>query len=645
MADFWNPTGTASLMSPTPGPSQAAIKRFARAGRGRSRRESKRHFTLALEEPAVRRRQKLALLRGSHMRKPARDRSRLRAFVRSPRAITGVAAVLVASGILLAAPTALAAGAPPAPATVAARLGANHIPAEVVILVDTSKSMEWDGLYPVVKRELPRFMDELKKQDPHDTVGVVVFGTRHDTRVIYLGPPTTAVSLPPRASSNATDFGYAFQKALDILSRASSKVKVGGVLLLSDGTLNAVGDPHYNGYSAPGWARLRSRAHRLGMTLTGYGFPLRGDRAGIDSVNRALDAVFTHRVTLGPNLGDLGRELSLADQKIMNDRVASAVQPDSGKGIRVAWRELPGSAQTPALDLGTGHAELRLQLTAMTQRVPLDVAGLTVTASGFPVTVTGSVAGGGRSLAPGQSVTVPVRLTWQPVSRRSLSLGGGRAVHGRLTLTGRVTSPYTSAIKDGFDDRSFAVGGLTGEESAPLVGTIPGPVNDTPWLAALVVLLVAAAGAAGLSTQMGGRLILVHPEHAPVAIALHRLPWISRSTQKLIGIPGRVTVLGAIRRKRIRVHLRLGQQTDTVVMKPWDQAVIAGVHVIHELKRGSLGTGETDPASEAESQTSHGHGKSVTGTDAQSLSAGAGAGRWHRADDRARDGVGGSEQD
>lgn len=520
-------------------------------------------------------------MRGARCRRSFR---RVRSRGYRPAVLAAFAGAALVSAAVTPAP-ASAASAPPSPSVVAQRLGANEVPAELVILVDTSRSMKWDGLYPVVERELPRFLSALKKQDPRDTVAIVVFGARKDTKTVYLGPPKTKIGLPAKPSSNATDFGYAFEKALGILGRAPATVKVGGVLLLSDGTLNAAGDPRYDGYSAPGWASLRSKARAMHMSLTGYGLPLRADRAGIASVNRALGMVFAHRTTLGPAFGDLGRELGLARQKVMDDRVASAVRPDTGKGIRVAWPALPGSGGAPALDLRQGHADLRLTLTAMTHKVPLDVTGLRVRASGLPVPVTASLTTGSAHLAPGQSLTVPVHLEWPPLQATPSAASVG-PVRGRLDVTGHVTSPFTHAIRAGFGDRSFAVGGLNGEDSAVLMAGIPGPFHAGPWLIAVLIAAVAAAVAVGLRTQMGGRLILVPPGHAPVTLTLPRFPLISRSTEKLIGVPGRLTVQGTLRRRRMRLRLRLGDKAGSVVMKPWDQAFVAGVQVIHEPRRG-----------------------------------------------------------
>src|SRR6516162_9312539 len=80
-----------------------------------------------------------------------------------------------------------AAGVTPAPASVvAADLGADKIPAALVILVDTSASMAPPaGLYPRVHEQLPKFLAALARQDPQDQVAVVQFASKAATRTIY----------------------------------------------------------------------------------------------------------------------------------------------------------------------------------------------------------------------------------------------------------------------------------------------------------------------------------------------------------------------------------------------------------------------------------------------------------------------------
>ena len=495
--------------------------------------------------------------------------------------ITASAAVVLSVLSALGAPAALAAG-PTAPATVAARVGANKVPAELVVLVNISASMSWDGLYPKVQQELPHFLGNLRKQDPQDTVAVVVFGTQQDTQTVYFGSPTSSIQLPVSATSSATDFGYAFQKALGILSQARPRYKVGGVLLMSDGELDAPGDPRYATNHSPGWGRLRTLAQGLSMSVTGYGLPLTTNSTFTNSVRTTLGLVFTQRDTLTPDPSDLGQELSVAGEQIMASRVARAVQRDNGRGARVTWIGLPGSGGAAALDLGrTGAANFRVRLTSTTKRVPLSVAGLSVTSNGFPVPITGSLPGGAHRLAPGQSVTLPVHLTWPPASGGVSLFGRSRLVTGRLTLNGRVTSPYSSAIRDTFGDQAFKVGGLAGRASPSAAASVPGGSAAMVWVIIILVILAVAAGLLLLRARLDGSLVLNPPDQDPGVLYMPRRPWVVWPTEDLIRIPGRITVRSSLLSKQMRIVLQLDGATGRGILQPGGRRIIAGVDVIH----------------------------------------------------------------
>ncbi len=487
----------------------------------------------------------------------------------------------------LAAPAASASG-PVDPATVAARLGANNVPAEIVILVDVSGSMTADGLYPQVQQELPSFLGRLKQQDPQDIVAVVVFGTPRDTQTVYFGSPTADITLPATATSADTDFGYAFQQALGILSQAKARIKIGGVLLMSDGELDAPDDPQYATYSAPGWAKLRTMEQGLAMAVTGYGLPLSPNQAYIDSVNTALGQVFSQRQTLTSDLGDIGAQLNLASGRIMDSRVASAAGPDSGRGVRVTWVGLPGSVGASALDLGAGHAEVKVKLTSTTSLIPLTVVGLSVTSDGFPTPVHGSLPGGSIQLAPGRSVTVPVQLSWRPASGGMSLFGGSQSVQGRLALAGQVTSPFDAAIRDTFGDRAFRVGGLTGDTSANALATVPGQSAVVVWVIIILLLLAAAAGLVIWCARLQGRLILSPPQKPAIDLILPRRPWLVRPTEGLIRVPGRITVR-RLHGQEMRITLRLNGSVSRGVLRPGGRTWVAGIGIDHRPEHDTGG--------------------------------------------------------
>jgi hypothetical protein len=504
---------------------------------------------------------------------------RLRHAVRN--GLAGAAIVM-----LLGAPAALA-STPTPPATVAARLGASHIPAEIVILVDISGSMTSDGLYPQVQQVLPSFIANLRKQDPRDVVAVVTFGTKSDTQTVYLGLPTaSSIPLPATARSSSTDFGYAFQKALNILSQATARIKVGGVLLMSDGELDAPGDQQYATYSAPGWNKLRAMANGLGISVTGYGLPLTSNQTYTQSVNMALSHVFAQRQTLTADLGNIGAQLNLAAQQIMDSRVAAAAQLDSGRGVAVAWPGLPGQAGTPALDLGAGSADIKVRLTPMTSRIPLSVDGLTVTASGFPVPVTASLPSRTAHLVPGRPVTLPVHLTWRKTSGGMSPIGGSRSATGRLALHGRVTSPFSAAISGTFGDRAFQVGGLTGAVSTTVPSAVPAKSPLALWVIVILLILAVIAVLVYWRARLQGRLVLKPPDQRPGYLDLPKRRSVTRPTDEIIQIPGHVTVRNSLRGKKMLITLRLQDHVGSGTLQPGGRRMIAGVDVSHQSGQG-----------------------------------------------------------
>ena len=382
------------------------------------------------------------------------------------RRLAWILPVALAVGWAIAGPTAAYADIPPAgPATVATLLGADKIPAELVVLVDISDSMSGrnGGLYPQLRTQLPEFLAAVAKQDPQDRVAVVVFGNRNDTHTIYTGPPTPDIPLPGDANSRGTDIGYAYQLALSNLARAPGGVQLGDVLLLSDGGLWAPDDPTYDGgrgYQAPGWAALRSQVQGLGIPVTGYGLPLTRNTADIDALGKALTACFgSQQLMLSPNFTDLTGQLNGTQQKILDSRVAIAAGPDSGRGVQVTWAGPAVSGGTVRLDLPSGQANVSVRLTAGSRRIPLHVNDLSVQVTGVPANVTAGISSGDIALKPGQSVTLPVHLSWPAVTGGSAAAAGGTTSWpGKLTLTGHVYSPFTNAIKKYYLDKSFTVG-------------------------------------------------------------------------------------------------------------------------------------------------------------------------------------------
>ncbi len=512
---------------------------------------------------------------------------------RSLRRATAMIAVLflAAGGAFAVSPSAAADGPPPASRSeVLAGLRVGPVRAEIVILVDISLSMSrsQNNLYSNVLAELPVLLSTLASQERQDTVVVIEFASAAATEQIYEGPPSTSATaaLPPQAAEVGTNIGFAFQKAIEKLQQAPPGIQAGGVLLLSDGQLYAPEDPGYGSYSDPGWSQLRTEAQHLPMKVTGYGLPLTTSQALISNVSAALGKVFGTPLVLAGNPSDLNSELGTFEQQLLNTEVTSAAAPDVGKGVRVSWSGLPARP----LDMtSSGQMDVKVTLTATTQRVPLYLTGLSVSAPRLP-TMSGTLPASDQTLAPGQSVTLPVHLTWRRGSGGLSLTSGRRTVQGQLVLAGHVYSTYTQTIKYSFNDTSFATGSLSGASSAqfPAITLVGWNLSFLPIILALALLLRAAFAFYRFRIRLSGTFTLSSVDDDANVIPLSR--WrLRRSvrTDDVIGIPGRMIVRGNLFDKGMRIRLHLeNRPSGELDLAPGGRTMIAGIDIVHDKNPG-----------------------------------------------------------
>ena len=498
------------------------------------------------------------------------------------RVLRGLAMLAAVAAALLGSALPAAASVKPATASaVAGQLGADKIPAALVILVDTSDSMAPpSGLYPSVYQQLPKFLAALARQDPQDEVAVVQFASREATRTIYpMGPPTANIPLLQNPTfTGGTDIGYAFQLALSDLAE-DKNAQVGGVMLLSDGGLSEPSDPVYDGgkgYAAPGWAQLRKQVQGLGIPVTGYGLPLTANQADIGALNAALTACFgSQQFMLTSDFNDLSSQFDTAQQKIMNTRVAVAAAPDSGRGVAVSWGAAAVVNGDVQLNPAAGHARLSVTFTATTHRIPLSVSGVSVTAAGFPATISTSTVPPDITLQPGKSVTVPLQLSWAPPTT------GVSPVSGTMTLHATVTSPDSNAIRDFYQDASFTVGGLTGKVSVPYAASVPGASHTSALIAmALAVLLIAAAAALYFGARLSGSLSLATARGGTRPVNLPRRPRFTLPVSSPGGMNGRITIWRIPFKQEMRVR-HSGFPGDPFTLRPNGRVMVAGIEIIH----------------------------------------------------------------
>lgn len=525
----------------------------------------------------------------------------LRSFRRNPVRRLGnlLAAILLTAVTLLGfVPVSKAdpaVGPPPtSPAAIMRALGISRVPAELVILVDVSLSMgpEFNDLYPTVRKMVLAYLGVLARQDPQDLVGIILFGTPRQNQVTDPGPPNRHIFLPLAPYSEETDFGYAFQQAVQMLRGAPASIKVGSVLLLSDGELSVTAgdDPTYGtGFTAPGWAKLRTQVQNLPIPVTGYDVPLTNNSVYAGNQYQALKHVFNPVQSLPFGTTDLSEALNLATEKTLGQEVASKVAVDIGKGALVSWSDLPGTASRP-LSLASRHTEVTMTVTSATSQVPLVLSGLSVTSSGLPVTMKATLPGSYK-LDPGQSATWHVRLTWRPPGRHALTnFGAPRQLDTSLDLHGKVSSPYTPALRSIFGDTAFYVGGIEQEVSPQF------PVDESAYaiwllLALLIVAIIVLYSPVAIRTWLSGTLRLI-PEGYPLEQQearwkeAHLRGWrMSVRLDELIEKPGQMIVRRSLITRRFRLRMRvLKREVFTGMLWPGKDMSLGGVKVMHSRK-------------------------------------------------------------
>ena len=505
-------------------------------------------------------------------------------------AVATLVAVLAAAGAAVpmaaaSAATAAAARAPfPAPASTAAvlaGLGVKSAPAELVFLIDLSDSMSQNGLYPKVQQALPAYMSALAAQAPQDHVDVITFGRMGSAQLLYTGPPTPDIGLPAVADEGSTDFGQAFALAVQQLGAAPTGTKIGGVLLMSDGKLDAFGDSQYQTYQSPGWAALRQRAATLPYKVKGYAVPLTTDQGYISNQQQALTAVFPDPPpqTLPESATNLSAALNAAGADILDSSIAAAAGQDAGKGVLVTWKGLPGPGSTP-LDLRSpGHLDAQVTVRALTRRIPLYLTELSVGSPGLPFTASGLPSY--LALDPGKSVTFPVYLAWPGGSDGWSLTGSTRSVSGRLALNGTVGSTYTPTLLSAYGV-SYSAGALKGNTSTPLAG-ITTTTGVLIYIVGTIIGLTVLTGIALFRARLRGTLTLTSVDGDSGSVSLPGRPWASADTTDLLGIPGRVKVRRPLFGRRVmRVNLELvGLPPGAVDLEPGGRGMAAGIDVRH----------------------------------------------------------------
>ncbi|GAA1750669.1 vWA domain-containing protein [Luedemannella helvata] len=366
-----------------------------------------------------------------------------------------VAAAVLAAVPLVGVGTAAASAPPVTVEDLYAALSVRDVPAEYVILVDVSSSMQ-DGvdLYNPVRRHLREFLANLSEIDH---VTVIPFAEAAQTRRVVEGqvgrqPDRLLRGLPATAEGRETDMGTAMEKAVARLARPG-RPAIAAVFMLTDGrhtTLPGSGSA-YPTASGRQWNRLRDAADKMIATKQHFSayFTLLGRNAsgregrGCASYSAGelrsnpFCRVFHDGAALAPaTVSDLDRRLNAPRTAVLAAKVRAALGEDPRRAVAVRW-------SSAAVRFVSGTATARVALSNPT-RLPLTVSDLRVDTPGGDVTARLSATG--VELAPHATTTVDVTLTW--AAGRSYSPATLVPIHRRSRLTATVESPFSRILTE-----------------------------------------------------------------------------------------------------------------------------------------------------------------------------------------------------
>jgi hypothetical protein len=412
---------------------------------------------------------------------------------RSARLLAVIAVVL---GLL--APGAPALAAAPTREEVYRALGVDEVPAQYVVLIDTSASMQQgENLYRLVRKSLRGFLAALEENDP---VALVTFDREASVRFegpAGRDPDALLATLPAAANGGHTDLGQAIETAVGLVR--ASDAPIATVVLFTDGAHDPAPGSPYPFAEGASWEALGRSATELEQErLLAYAVPLRG-RAGIQPLRAVVPDA---QVLPGTSIAALTRQLSVPKQDSRAARARTLLRADLERGLVVEW---------PAgLDrLSPGENTVELTIRATTEHVPLVLSDLQLTTDHPGIRLrTGAEA---VRVQPGREVRKPLSIHWDAGDRSAAPLAR-RDIEASVTLNGRVDSPWAGVLRDDL--------GLT---FSPTLGAAPTRVHGTaqrgspvPWLlAAALATTVAAAMLVGVRgarrPRLSGRLRATSP--------------------------------------------------------------------------------------------------------------------------------------
>lgn len=349
------------------------------------------------------------------------------------------------------------------------KLALGRVAADYVVLVDTSGSMQANGLYRRLKPSLLNFLAALSA---HDHLSLITFDTTPQLRYSgRIGPRrlkglrtfararnhtvkgrsfVTAAPivrrLPRKATGAKTDIGSAIDRALAEVERPSAS-RIASVIMFTDGKHDPPpGSPYppissrHRTSSSRAWTRLRARGARLERSrlMSAYSIALkqRTDAAALRRILHDTIVVALPRKQLRFYLNRVKYQTRIQKARAILDR-------DLTSTIRVRW---PPSLRDVSPADGSLEATVVLRSTAT--RIPYAILDPLILSSDPDLKV--SDVRERVWVRPHQTTRMPLKLSWRP----SDTFGFGKRLEqivdeGSLELTyAKLDSPWARALRE-----------------------------------------------------------------------------------------------------------------------------------------------------------------------------------------------------
>lgn len=245
--------------------------------------------------------------------------------------------LIAATVMLVAGGAGPAVAAPSAPDEVYAALGIDGVPADYVVMVDVSGSIDAER-YTGLKRSLTAFLAALA---PDDQVTLVPFAdtARARTQPAGRSPGKLVATLPAVADGQHTDIDAAIEKSIEVLKRPGAP-SVATVVLLTDGEHDPPAASPYPFTSGYQWNQLTEAAGALPQSsVQAYAVPLAG-RTGAPLLKKVFPQA---RVLQTATIDKLTTVLEQPKAAARAAKASSVLAGDLGRGFGSPGRPVPSA--------------------------------------------------------------------------------------------------------------------------------------------------------------------------------------------------------------------------------------------------------------------------------------------------------------